>query len=216
MTYPHYIRQKAMQMRTERGMTVGEIAGRLSVARSTIWRWVGHVEITRKPHTTWPESAQAKGNAVMQQNYRARREAAYADGVASWPTLSTDRSFRDFVCLYIAEGYKRRRHTVSIANSDASVIRVAVRWMRQLAARPLSFSVQHHADQNVSELRAYWATELDIAEPQSIRMQLKQNSGQLRARTWRCTHGVMSATVHDTLLRARLQGWIDCLQSEWI
>jgi hypothetical protein len=84
-------------------MTIDEIAERLGIARTTIWSWVGHVAIPRKAHTSWPESARAKGNAAMQQKYRALREAAYAEGVASWPALSTDRSFRDFVCLYVAE-----------------------------------------------------------------------------------------------------------------
>jgi hypothetical protein len=41
------------------------------------------------------------------------------------------------VCLCIAEGYKRIRHTVSICSSDPPVMLLADRWLRHFATRPL-------------------------------------------------------------------------------
>jgi hypothetical protein len=35
-------------------------------------------------------------------------------------------------------------------------------------------------------------------------------------RVWRCKYGVMAVTTNDTLLRARLQAWMDCLLEQWI
>jgi hypothetical protein len=43
----------------------------------------------------------------MQAKYRRLREEAYADGVARYDDLALVPTFRDFVALYIAEGYKR-------------------------------------------------------------------------------------------------------------
>jgi hypothetical protein len=34
---------------------------------------------------------------------------------------------------------------------------VSVRWLRRLAAKPLTFWIQYHADQNVDELCAFWS-----------------------------------------------------------
>jgi hypothetical protein len=115
------------------------------------------------------------------------------------------------VALYIAEGYKRSRHTASICNSDPAVIRIATRW---LTDRPLDYSIQYHADQDLSELRAFWGKMLSI-DGRGIRLIRKSNSNQLSGRTWRSAHGVLSVGVHDTLLRARLQGWIDRLRASW-
>jgi hypothetical protein len=53
----------------------------------------------------WPEMARRKGNIAMQQKYRLLREAAYEEGVRAYDALAADPRFRDFVRLYIAEGW---------------------------------------------------------------------------------------------------------------
>ena len=69
----------------------------------------------------------------MQRKYRLLREAAYAQGAREYDELAVDPTFRDFVCLYVAEGYKRDRNTVSICNSDPAVMQMATRWIRSLS-----------------------------------------------------------------------------------
>ncbi len=103
----------------------------------------------------------------MQKKCRLLREAAYAQGLGEYDQLVKLRTFRDFVALYIAEGYKRNRNCVSIANSDERVIALAASWLRVLTSRKLGYSVQHHADQDLDGLRSYWASALDIDGPPS-------------------------------------------------
>jgi len=83
-----------------------------------------------------------------------------------------------------------------------------------LTERPLSYSIQYHADQDVTELSLFWSELLDT-DASAIRLHRKTNSGRLQRRTWRCRYGVLAVSVHDTLFRARLQAWIDCLRREW-
>jgi hypothetical protein len=61
----------------------------------------------------------------MQKKHRRPREAAYQQGRAEYDELVLVPTFRDFVVLYIAEGYKRSRNTLSISNSDPAVIAVS-------------------------------------------------------------------------------------------
>jgi hypothetical protein len=49
-----------------------------------------------------------------------------------------------------------------------------------------------------------------------VRMQRKSNSNQLAGRTWRSVHGVLTVRVCDTLLRAKLEGWMDRLRESWL
>jgi hypothetical protein len=116
--------------------------------------------------------------------------------------------------LYIAEGYKRSRNRVSIGNSDERIVAMAAGWLRKLSTKRLGYAVQYHADQELDELRTFWAGVLGI-DGAIIRLQRKSNSGQLRGRRWRCEHGVMTVTADDTLLRARLQAWIDQVRADW-
>lgn len=54
----------------------------------------------------------------MQLKYRRIRDDAYAEGQRSFDQLSEAPTFRDFVVLYMAEGYKHSPNRVSICNSD--------------------------------------------------------------------------------------------------
>jgi hypothetical protein len=95
------------------------------------------------------------------------------------------------------------------------VLRVALDWIERFTGATFDYRLQYHADQNPVELCRYWAGELDI-EPDMIRLQRKSNSNQLRKRTWRSQYGVLTVRCNDTLLRARLQAWIDCLREQWL
>jgi hypothetical protein len=150
----------------------------------------------------------------MQAKYRKLREEAYERGRLEYPTLMLEPTFRDFVVLYIAEGFKRSRNCVWIGNSDDRVVALSAEWFARLSSKPLIYAVQYHADQDLDELRAFWGRALGI-EGATIKMQRKSNSGQLAGRTWRSRYGVLSLGVNDTYCRARLQAWMDRLREEW-
>jgi excisionase family DNA binding protein len=202
-------------MRVERQLTIDELAERMALSRSTIYYWVRDLPIpSSESRGRWPESARRKGNQAMQRKYRLLREEAYREGLREFDELVRDPTFRDFVCLYIAEGYKRNRNTVSLCNSDPAVMKIAVRWLGRLTDRPAAFYIQYHADQDLGELREFWGDALRI-EPMVIRMQRKSNSVRLAGRCWRSRDGVLTVRICETRLRARLEAWMDCLRREW-
>jgi transposase-like protein len=210
MAYPAYVREKARQLRIERRLSIVEIAERLALPKTTVFYWVRDIPLGR-PRRENPHP----GTRAMQRKFRLLREQAYKDGLESFPVLVAEPTFRDFVCMYIGEGHKRNPTRVSIANSDPRVVVLATRWLRKLSRNKLLFSVQYHADQDLRKLSEFWATTLGI-EPRDVRMQRKSNSGRLGGRTWRCRYGVLTVTTGDTLLRAQLQAWMDCVQEQWI
>jgi hypothetical protein len=211
MAYPAYVRDKARELRVERRLSIDEIAERLALPKTTIFYWVRDIPLGR-PRRDNPQA----GGRAMQRKFRLLREEAYKDGLESFPVLSAiDPTLRDFVCMYIGEGYKRNPNRVSIANSDPRVVVLAARWLRALSRNKLQFSVQYHADQDLRKLSAFWAWTLGI-EPGDVRVQRKSNSGRLGGRTWRCKYGVLTVTTCDTLLRARLQAWMDHVQRQWV
>jgi hypothetical protein len=213
VAHPTYVREKARELRLERRLSVVEIAERLALPKTTVYGWVRDIPLQR-PRRANP--GQRRGNRGMRRKYRELREAAYAEGRDSFQTLcASDPTFRDFVCMYIGEGYKRSRNAVMISNSDPRVAVLAARWLGALSCKTLRFSVQYHVDQDPQELAKFWASTLGV-EPADIRMHAKKNSGRLRGRTWRCVHGVIAVAAWDTLLRARLQAWMDCVQSQWL
>jgi AraC-like DNA-binding protein len=210
MAYPRYVREKARELRCEKHLSIDEIADRLALSRTTVYYWVRGMPLGRRrrdnPHP---------GARKMLAKHRRLREEAYELGYWEFPRLLNHPTFRDFVALYIAEGYKRNRNTVTICNSDASVMQIGTLWIRRYSRRKLNFSVQFHVDQNLTELTRYWGNALEIS-PEEIKLQRKTNSGRLRSRVWRSRYGVIAVRASDTLFRARLQGWMDRLREEWV
>jgi len=212
VTYPPYLREKARQLRVEKRLTIDELAECLALSRTTIYYWVRDLPIERSGRQN---NGQRLGNAAMQAKYRKLREAAYAEGVGQFERLACDPLFHDFVALYIAEGSKRERNVVALCNSDPAVVRVADLWLRRLSTKRRFYSIQHHADQDIDELRTFWAAELRT-DPFVIRFQRKSNSARLAHRRWRSEHGVLTVGVNDTYLRARLQAWMDLTRQQWL
>ena len=211
MAYPKYLRDRARELRTEKRLSLDEIAERLALPKTTVWYWIRDLPLGRERR--W-SAGQRKGCRAMQKKWRLLREAAYAEGAGEYDELVKLTTFRDFVALYIAEGRKRSRNQVAIANSDERVIAMASSWLSVLTKRHQSYCLQYHADQNLDELRSFWGGVLNI-NGALLHLQRKSNSGKLNGRSWRSRHGVLTVVVHDTYLRARLQAWIDRIRDDW-
>lgn len=211
MAYPAYLRQRARQLRVERRLSLDEIAERLALPKTTVWYWIKDLPLGRERRAS---PGGRKGNRAMRAKYKRLRDEAYAHGLVEYNELVCIPTFRDFVVRYIAEGYKRDRNVVSIANSDPAVVAMSVSWLRRLSNRQPVIRAQHHADQRPAELTAFWSATTGLP-PSAVRLLPTSNSGSLRGRVWRCRHGVAAVDVYDTLLRARLQAWIDRVTISW-
>jgi excisionase family DNA binding protein len=216
MAHPSYLREKARQLRMERRLTIDELAERLALPRSTVYHWVRDMPIPGSgPGGGWPQSAQRKGTRAMQRKYRALREAAYREGLESYAELAEDPTFRDFVCLYMGEGYKRNRNVVALGNSDTAMVVFVDRWLQRCSDRPREYRIQFHDDQDLRALSLHWSDVLRI-DPERIRFQRKSNSGRLTGRSWRSRWGVLTVRVSDTALHARMQAWMDKTRESWL
>lgn len=205
-----HLKAKARKLRIEKKLTIDELAERLALSRTTIFYWVRDLPLKKKRRYNPTVGAMA-----MNEKHRLLREAAYEQGCEEFDRLDREPTFRDFVCMYIGEGYKRNRNTVAICNSDPSVVKLGHSWIQRLARNKVTFAVQYHADQDLDELRDFWSRELGVS-PGEIVLQRKSNSGQLKGRTWRSRWGVLTVRSCDTLLRARLQAWMDRVRDSWV
>ncbi len=207
-----HLRQKAIELRTKHNMALDDISERLNVPRTTVYYWIRGIVIERTEKQT---AGQKAGTAAMQAKCASRRQEAYDATLEIASALLEDQEVRDFVVLYLAEGYRKCRNVVSLGNSSPAMIQFAYRCMRRLSDKPrFQFSFQYHADQDPDELRQFWAAYLSI-EPECIHPVPKTNSGHLRGREFVCKHGIFMVRVGDTLFRSRLQALMDTVQEQW-
>lgn len=208
--YDH-LREKAIKLRTEQNMTIDDLIECLQLPRGTIFYWIKDIPI---PRTDKQTAAQRQRSQDNKDRAAAVRKNWYQEGLAEAPELLKDSTFRDFVVLYMAEGYKRNKNVVSFVNSDAKMMALAYRWMLRFGERKFGYSFQYHADHDVEELKKYWGGILDI-NPDIIKPMRKSNSNQLTGRKFRSVYGVMTVNIGDTRFRSRLQGWIDTVKAQW-
>lgn len=211
VAHPAYIKEKARELRGRKKLTIDELSERLALPRTTIYHWVRDLPI---PVTHAEKLSQRRAARANKRNAKRLRDWAYDEGLDSFTWFYGEPTFRDFICLYIGEGFKRCRNTVALCNSDPAVMRLATSWIRRMTGDAVYFSLQYHADQNPTSLMDFWARELGVSANR-IRHQRKSNSGQLSGRTWRCRYGVLTVASSHTFFRAELQAWMDCVQAEW-
>ncbi len=208
--YDH-LRKKAIVLRSERAMTLDEIVDCLSLPKTTVYSWIKDIPI---PQTEKQTAAQRQKAQKVREKYAALRDAAYQQGWNEAPTLLQDLSFRDFVVLYMAEGFKRNRNSVAFCNSNAEMICLAHRWIVKLTCNKIDYQLQCHVDHDEAELQAYWGKLLSVT-PSDIKVIRKSNSGKLSGRQFRSVYGVFTVRTGDTYLRTRLEAWMNYVKAQW-
>jgi len=187
--------------------SLDEIAESLQLSKSTVYYWIKDIEasIVRRP-CSMASSIKTRATCA------AKRQQFYDIGKAEYSSLSKNKLFRDFIILYICEGYKRNRNSVSVTNSDPILIKVAYDVMRPLTTKHPFFEVQVHLDNNVDDVKKFWGNLLGI-DPEIIKVYTRKIN--MTNRNGRLPNGIFSVKYNDTEFRSKIQSWIDCLKKEW-
>jgi hypothetical protein len=199
-------KEKAIEMR-KANKSLDEIALSLNLGKTTVYYWIKDIDahILRRPCS----KASADKNRAT---WAKRRQDAYDQGLREYLTLSKIPFFRDFIILYICEGYKRTRHSVSIINTDPEIMRISFNIMKTLTTRTPDFQVQLHLDNDPETATKYWGNLLNI-DPKYIKISFRKTS--MTNRNGRLPNGILTVRYSDTYFRSRLQAWIDCVKKEW-
>lgn len=123
-------------------------------------------------------------------------------------------SFRDFIILYITEGYRRTTECVALGNSNPSIIKLAHYWIKNLSKRKIIYTLRIHKDHNYKKSIIFWSSYLSINK-ENIKYILKNNSCLMKTRNWRNEHGILTIATWDTYLKTKIDAYIDYLEKEW-
>jgi hypothetical protein len=229
MTHSRYLREMARLMRVQRQLSVDQLAKRLALPRSTIYYWIRDLPLG-EASAAEPRARSRDGRAAGLRTgaaggdgggrgggarvARPKRAGAYGQALRSYDDLAAQPTFRDFVCVYIADGYKRDRRRVAVASADPDVIRLAHRWIWRLTDKSPALTVRYAREQSREELRRFWSEAVG-EELESIRA--RRGSAEELQHAWsaRPLHGVLTLTVDDSVLRARMQAWMRRARESW-
>ena len=94
------------------------------------------------------------------------------------------------------------------------MVRLVNRWMLRLSDKSPLLSVRYEPGQSLTELRRFWSGIVGV-QARTIRVHEETDRGDARAAERRARHGVLTVSIEDALLRARLQAWICKTRDSW-
>ena len=108
--------------------------------------------------------------------------------------------------LYLGEGNKVSKNTISVSNSDPSVLKFVKHWfINSLKVSDSKIRMQLHlySDMNVDKEIKFWLSELSMKRQSLAKPYIKKSlRSDIDQKGW--GHGTCSLLVHDTCLKENL------------
>jgi len=208
MAYSHKIKEQARRSRKE-GKYLAEIAKNLGASISAVHEWVQDVELPGRREAQDDQLHFARSQ--MQQKYARLRQEAYEQTDLS---LLEEPLVRDFIVMYLGEGYRRNRNEVQICNSNPLIMGMSFQALRRIGLpKSPTFRLKIYPDMDASKKKRFWGKQVGIKPSQITLTNDKKKEKPSKYR--RSEHGILYMRVTDTYLRARLQALMDTVQGEW-
>lgn len=159
-------RDKALKLRIKHQLGYSTIAKQLSVSKSTLTRWLKDLPLSEKRILDLRREAWSRGEAsreLFRQTMRKKREAKeeeiYAKQLKQLGSISRQSLFVAGLMLYLAEGDKKDRYHIGLANTDPQIISFFLWWLEKFLHVPKSrMRVQLHlyASMDLIQERKFW------------------------------------------------------------
>ena len=199
-----------------RGYSINQIVEETGFSKASVSIWVRDIILTpeqRKKISKRGRSVESieKRRASRLSNEKQKRQAIIDMAKKDFSKISLEQLKLIGVILYLGEGAKVSRGVVSVANSDPAVIKIMLRFFREVLKVPESKLRGHihtfaHAD--IVKTEKYWSQLTGIPRKQFYKTYTKPSSASLGKRKT-LPFGTFDLSVNDTRLLLTIMGWIE-------
>jgi transposase-like protein len=206
-------KNKAITLR-QKGVSMGEIARILNVAKSSVSYWVRDIKLTESQLNTLNKNGHSTESIEKRRtsriaNTQRKREEIMSEAAKEVRHLQLDPLWSIGVALYWGEGGKTQQ-TARLSNSDPAVIKVMMRFFDRYSAvsrEKYRGHVHTFSHRNVDEAIQYWSNISGIPKDKFFRTYVKQSSASKKKRET-LPYGTVQIYLHDSVFFFRLMGWI--------
>lgn len=216
-------RKKARELRSL-GWSVGSIAKQIKCSKSSISRWVRDISLTAAQIERL-ESNQERGRAMAAAHPNSPKAVwtKIREGIMEAAAQEIRGRPSSYIIkvvgasLYWAEGYKAGMNVVNFSNSDPSMIKLMMRFFREVCeVLPSKFRGAVHIHPHLDRERAvrFWArvSGIPLRQFHSIQVAVSRASKQKRDTL---PVGTFRIVISDTRLHSRIKGWIRGIE-QWV
>ncbi len=208
-------KDKAILLR-KKGESVRDIATKVGVSKASASLWVRDVILTPEQRVKlnrngYSIDAIEKRRIKRIANTKAKYAAVMKEAGSEIAALSLHELWLIGIALYWGEGGKTHRGMARIANSDPAVIKIMMRFFREICRVPeekFSGHVHTFSHLNAKKSEAYWSGVSKIPVKQFYKTYVKQSIATKNKRDT-LPYGTFQIYVCDTRLFYRIIGWIE-------
>ena len=208
-------KNKAIDMR-KKGFSMGEISNTLGVSKASISIWVRDVKLSKIHKNRISKNGRSVGSIEKRRISRLANERSKDDivkNIARNDFHSITKSDLKLIgiIVYLGEGGKTKRGVARIANSDPDVIKITMRFFREICSVPEEkFRGHIHTfdDANVSASEEYWSKITNIPRSQFYKTYSKLSIAS-KGKRQTTPHGTFEVSVNDTKLYLTIMAWIE-------
>jgi predicted transcriptional regulator len=206
-------KEKAITLRKQ-GLSLGEIAKSVGVAKGSVSNWVRDVKLTTRQRNQLNKNGYRidvieKRRITRIANTQTKREYIIKKARAEVSELQSDPLWCFGVALYWGEGGKTQQ-TARVSNSDPAVIRTMMRFFRKyslIAKDKYRAHVHTFSHHNAEKAVRYWSEVSGIPMNKFFKTYVKQSSAT-KGKRQTLPFGTVQIYVHDSDFFFRLMGWI--------
>lgn len=202
----------------KKGLSMNEIAEKLSVSKASVSAWVRDIPLTSIQRRVLSKNGFSVQAIELRRerrlaNTRERHRAAMNEAKAHISTLTRHELLLVGTALYWGEGGKTGRGMARLANSDPAIIRMTMRFFKEVCNVPLiKFRGHVHtfSHLNAKNAEAYWSEVSGIPRTQFFKTYSKPSVAS-KGKKDSTPYGTFQIYVCDTKVLLTIKGWIERL-----
>ena len=208
-------KEKARVLR-KKGYSINQIVEETGLSKASVSVWIRDIILTNIQKKKLSERGRSVGSIEKRRvsrlfNENKKRQAIINIAKKDYTRISLDKLKLIGIILYLGEGAKTNKGTVSVAYSDPSVIKIMARFLREVCKVPeskLRGHIHTFAHANVEKTEKYWSQITKIPRKQFYKTYIKPSAASLQKRKT-LTFGTFDISVSDTKLLLTILGWIE-------
>lgn len=223
------LKNEARRLRKQEGLSLGDIAKKLNVSKSSVSNWVRGIQLSDEQESILSAKDPARNRSgskgrksPLAEKYLKQRQIYQAEGRKK--ALENDSLHMQGCLLYWAEGSKGR-NVVSFSNSDVTMMKVFIKFLREcyfVTDAQLTIYIHCYVNNDLSqkEIETFWVKELNIPISCLRKTTVGKVSSDRGNRANKLPYGVCNITVCRTDIVQNIYGAIQQYSGydnpEWI
>lgn len=178
------LRRRAIELRTRQEMSYSMIRKKLGVPKSTLSYWLRDFplddeKILELRRAGWKkgESSRERYRNTMRKKKEDLEELVYKDAAKQFKNLSKESLYLAGLLMYEAEGDKKSRYRISLANTDINLIKFFIKWLKMffnVQQEELRLQLHLYESMNIKKEEEYWCAGTGLTRGQLYKTQVRK------------------------------------------